>query len=221
MMKAVFVNGSPRKGWNTAQLLEAAMKGAADAGAETELIQLSEYPVTGCKSCFACKLVNSTTNGVCAVKDALRPVYERIMAADVLVIGAPVYFGNLSALSLAFIERLVFPVHQYKREENGIRPRTLPKAKRVALIADMNCPEEIMRKIGYTERIEGLGDILSELLSEEPCSVLYSCDTLQFGDYSKYDVPMFDAAVKKKQHDEVFPFDLQAAFDLGRALCGK
>ena len=38
-MKAIAINGSPRKGWNTDLLLQKALEGAAAAGAETELIQ--------------------------------------------------------------------------------------------------------------------------------------------------------------------------------------
>ncbi|MBR1834805.1 MAG: flavodoxin family protein [Bacteroidales bacterium] len=50
--------GSPRKGWNTAQLLQRAMEGAADAGAETEMVNLYDRSLTykGCMSCFACKV---------------------------------------------------------------------------------------------------------------------------------------------------------------------
>jgi multimeric flavodoxin WrbA len=57
-MKAIFINGSPRKNKNTAQMLEAAMQGAQHAGAETELIQLYDLHYQGCKSCFACKQKN-------------------------------------------------------------------------------------------------------------------------------------------------------------------
>ena len=42
-MKAVFINGSPRKKFNTAQMLQSAMSGAVDAGAETEWIDLFDY----------------------------------------------------------------------------------------------------------------------------------------------------------------------------------
>ena len=56
VLKAVFVNGSPRKKWNTAQMLESAMKGAQEAGAEVELINLYDIDFKGCKSCFACKI---------------------------------------------------------------------------------------------------------------------------------------------------------------------
>ena len=73
-MKALFINGGPRKNWTTMKMLEQAMKGASEAGAETEVIHLYDYSFHGCKSCFACKLKNAKTNGVCAIKDELRPV---------------------------------------------------------------------------------------------------------------------------------------------------
>ena len=87
-LKAVFVNGSPRKKWNTAQMLESAMKGVQEAGAECEMVNLYNIDFKGCKSCFACKLKNSKTNGVCALKDDLRPVLERCRQADVIVLGS-------------------------------------------------------------------------------------------------------------------------------------
>lgn len=218
-MKAIFVNGSPRKNWNTHMLLQEAMRGAVDAGAEAEIIHLADYPVTGCKSCFACKLKNSTCGGICAIRDELRPVYEKIMDADVLVLGSPVYFGNLTAISLAFIERLVFPVHQYKKPVNGVHQRTLPKQKKVGLIVDMNCPEEIIESIGYTKQFSGVANILGGQLSDGNCPVLYSCDTLQFSDYARYDVDVFDPEKKKYQREQQFPMDLAKAYELGKQLC--
>ena len=75
--KAMFFNGSPRKNKNTADMLQSAMKGAQEAGAETELVHLYDIDFKGCKSCFACKVKNSKCNGICALKDDLRPVLER------------------------------------------------------------------------------------------------------------------------------------------------
>ena len=55
-MKIIALNGSPRKGWNTHQMLEAFLEGAraADAETETELVHLFDLSYTGCRSCFAC-----------------------------------------------------------------------------------------------------------------------------------------------------------------------
>ena len=66
---AMFFNGGPRKGWNTFKMLEAAKAGAEKAGAETELVNLYDISFPGCKSCFACKLKNAKTEGVCILRD--------------------------------------------------------------------------------------------------------------------------------------------------------
>ncbi|MBR0203987.1 MAG: flavodoxin family protein, partial [Synergistaceae bacterium] len=78
-MKALFINASPRKNWNTHKMLESSMKGAGDAGAETKLIHLYDYNFKGCVSCFACKLKNAKTHGLCAYRDELRPVLEEAL----------------------------------------------------------------------------------------------------------------------------------------------
>ena len=54
-MKTVIINGGPRKNWNTAQLLQSAMKGATDAGIQTEYYDLYDICYSGCRSCLACK----------------------------------------------------------------------------------------------------------------------------------------------------------------------
>ena len=115
---AMFFNASPRKGWNTAKMLEAAKAGAEEAGAETELVNLYDFPFAGCKSCFACKLKNAKTNGVCALRDELRPILERARQADVLVLGSPIYFSYPTGVYRAFLERLAFPIYSY-HYENG------------------------------------------------------------------------------------------------------
>lgn len=58
MVKALFVNGSPRKQWNTAQLLQKALEGAQEAGAEVGMVNLYDRNLNykGCMSCFACKV---------------------------------------------------------------------------------------------------------------------------------------------------------------------
>ena len=119
LVNAMFFNGSPRKHFNTAQLLEKAMEGAREASAETELVHLYDYEFTGCRSCFACKVKNSKTNGVCAVRDSIRPIIERAQEADVIVIGSPVYFGYPTGQVRNLVERLLFPLDTYLVDEQG------------------------------------------------------------------------------------------------------
>ena len=119
-MKAMFINGGPRKNFNTAQLLMKAMEGAQNAGAETELIHLYDYEYSGCRSCFACKLKGNKTAGVCSIRDSIRPVIEKTQReADIVVIGSPVYYGYPTGQTLNFVERLLFPADSYLLDENG------------------------------------------------------------------------------------------------------
>ncbi|MDQ0205205.1 flavodoxin family protein [Pectinatus haikarae] len=64
-MKVLALNGSPRKKWNTAVLLQRALDGAASVGAQTELIHLYDLKYRGCTSCFACKRKDGTLGALC------------------------------------------------------------------------------------------------------------------------------------------------------------
>ena len=103
-MKVMAFNGSPRKKkWNTVTLLENALEGAGAAGAEVELIHLYDLSYSGCISCFDCKKMNREKDGVCAVKDDLTSVMERIKVADALIIRTPVYCHAESSATRAFL----------------------------------------------------------------------------------------------------------------------
>jgi len=213
-LKALFVDGGPRKKNNTAQLLENAMKGASDAGAETSLVRLYDITFTGCKSCFACKLKNAKTDGVCALKDDLRPVLQQAREADIIVIGSPVYFGYPTGEVRSFMERLLFASHSYDHFPDPSIPPEYPK--RTAMIYTMNCPEEHMEKYHYDILLGSASDHLRMVFGHS--EVLYSCDTYQFSDYSRYAAGVFDPEHKRKHHDEQFPIDMQKAYDLGKRL---
>ena len=103
MVKALFINGSPRKNGNTAQLLKRAMDGAREAGAEVEMVNLYDRSLNykGCMSCFACKLKGGK-KGVCSFKDDLQPILQKAVEADVLVCGSPNYCGYPSAALLPY-----------------------------------------------------------------------------------------------------------------------
>ena len=212
-MKALFINGSPRKKFKTAQMLESAMKGAAGAGAETEWINLFDYEFTGCRSCFACKIKNSKTNGLCAIRDSIRPVLEKAKNADVIVFGSPVYYGYPTGQLRNFVERLLFPLDTYLVDENGNRVKVRNKVVPTGLIYTMNCPEWLMEKVDYPKLLGFTGEEIGRLCGYN--EVLYSCDTYQFTDYARYDVNMFPEEAKRKTLEEQFPIDLENAYNLG------
>ena len=214
-VKAMFVNGSPRKNWNTAKMLESAMQGAAEAGAECEMVHLYDIDFHGCKSCFACKIKNSKTNGVCAIKDDLRPVLERARQCDVLVLGSPVYYSYPTGDLRSFMERLMFPVGTYMYE-NGKHITLRDKVIPTAMIFTMNCPEDYMRQIGYPPILEENTKVMADIFGYS--ETLYACNTYQFNDYSRYDFNLFSEEDKRRYRDEHFATDLQNARDLGRRL---
>ena len=140
MKKIIAINGSPRRNGNTAELLQHALRGASDAGAETELVHLYGLKFTGCLSCFYCKR-KDVAHGVCALKDDLAPVLERVKEADALIMGAPIYFMNMSAGMLAFIERLFFSNYIYSEEIPTVFPKSpLP----LIMIQDNDAPQTLL-----------------------------------------------------------------------------
>lgn len=96
MVKVLSVNGGPRKNWNTDTLLQKALEGAKSVGAQTETVHLYDLNYKGCTSCFACKRKNSKYVGHCAMKDDLSRVLEKVLESDVLFLGSPIYFGNVT-----------------------------------------------------------------------------------------------------------------------------
>src|SRR5512137_578565 len=119
-MKVYAINGSPRKNWNTAMLLEHALKGAAAKGAETELIHLYDLNFKGCTSCFACKLKGGKSYGKCAMKDGLTPLLEKLAEADAFILGSPIYFGTITGEMRSFMERLLFQYLEYTRPPGSL-----------------------------------------------------------------------------------------------------
>ena len=212
---AMFFNASPRKDWNTAKARASAAVGAREAGAETELVDLFDIQFTGCKSCFACKLKNATTGGVCALRDGLRPVLERARKADVLVFGSPIYFSNTTGAYRNLFERIAFPVFSYHFVD-GVPQCDRSKAIETASIFTMGMTEEGMRQMGYPAILESNEKSLSVVFGAS--ETLYIYDTYQFSDYSRYDVTAVREEDKRLRRDTHFTIDMDNARALGKRL---
>jgi len=208
-MKVMAFNGSPRKKWNTATLLEKALEGAASQGAETELIHLYGLNFKGCISCFACKTRGGKSYGRCAVEDDLIPVFRDIEKADAIILGSPIYFGTVSGEMKSFMERLLFPYSTYTDPPQSLLPRKI----KTGFIYTMNVPEELMKELGYIQHFKRHEMTLQRICgaSEYMCSF----DTYQFDDYSKVVADRFDPEKKALRRKEVFPEDCEKAFEMG------
>ena len=211
-MQLLAINGSPRKTWNTAQLLKQVVAGAEACGAQTELIHLRDLKYTGCLSCFSCKKIGGPSYGRCVLKDDLKAVLDKAHVADVLVLGTPFYICAESAFMRAFEERLWFQYLLYSKTKPPLSPRN----KATALIYTMNVKKEEMEAYGKDHIVARAKMLMERQFA--PCEVLLSCDTLQFDDYSKYDTDMWDEQAKRQRHETVFQQELQEAFALGQRL---
>lgn len=211
MKRIVAINSSPRRGWNTSQLVEAAAKGAEEAGAVVEVIDLYKLePFQGCISCFGCKLPK--TFGRCVVHDGLTEVLDKIGKADGLILGSPNYLGNLTAGFRALYERLVFQSLTYNKEHPNCNQHMIP----VLLITTSNCDESIYENIGYTTMLENYKQTLERFVG--PTKVMVCGNTLQVEDYTQYNWTYFDPEQKKAHHEAEFPLKLQEAYKLGAQL---
>jgi multimeric flavodoxin WrbA len=101
---------SPRPRSNTGLLLEQVLAGAAEAGADTELIPLRELTFRSCLHCGGCD-----ATGRCVVQDDWQRLYPKIRAARCLVLASPIQFSGVSGDAKAMIDRAqCFWVEKYR-----------------------------------------------------------------------------------------------------------
>jgi len=102
-MKAVAFCGSARKNGNTSILLNTALEALAAEGIETELVELAGKEIPGCKACYACF---TKTNQRCAFKkDIVNDCIAKMLDADIILLGSPTYFADMSSELKALVDR--------------------------------------------------------------------------------------------------------------------
>jgi len=102
-MKAVAFCGSARKNGNTALLLQTVLDPLTAQGVETELVELAGKEIPGCKACFGC--FKNKDQRCVFKKDIVNDCIEKMIAADVILLGSPTYFADLSSEIKALIDR--------------------------------------------------------------------------------------------------------------------
>lgn len=118
-MKIVVINGSPKgKNSNTNVMVQAFLKGAQEAGAETLSIFLSEKEIKHCKGCHICWTKGP---GQCVTNDDMLGVLSSMGGANIIAFATPVYFENISGMLKVFMDRMTMigsPHSQKDIEEN-------------------------------------------------------------------------------------------------------
>lgn len=164
------------------------------------------------QSCFACKRLEGKSYGKCAVKDDIQEVLEKVSQADGIIFGSPVYFLDITGQLRSFIERLLFPYLVYDKNYSSLAPKKMP----TAIIYTMNVTEEIMNKSGYLSTFNNVEGAIERIFTKP--LVMYSNDTYQFNDYSKYKMEVFSEEAKAEHRKVQFPLDCQKAFEIGASL---
>ncbi len=105
-MKVVGILGSPRNRGNTALLLDAALAGAAQAGAETEKLSVAGLELNYCIACGTCY-----SKGHCIYEDGVTMLQEKMMAADGIILASPNYINSVSAQLKTVMDRCSLHIH--------------------------------------------------------------------------------------------------------------
>lgn len=208
MKKIMIIDGGPRKNFNTASMLQKIAEGAAAVSSEIEVktIRLYGLDYKGCMSCMACKIKGRASN-VCKFKDALTPILEEIAEADALVLGSPIYFGDVTGQMRTFLERLAFPWLSYNDYS-----LTAPKKMPVVLVETMNGQPERNNSQGYGAMEYCIANALGQP------EHLYAYNTYQVKNYDHYELAGFSEEAKRQYREEHWEEDLKNAYEVGRRL---
>ncbi len=125
-MKILGIVCSPRLRGNTEILVRESLAKAQEAGAEVELITLAGKTITPCDGCLSCVETKE-----CRIKDDMQDIYPKLLAADGIIFGTPVYFWNVTAQAKALMDRTyVF----YGRPRVGAEKRLRNKLAGVVVV---------------------------------------------------------------------------------------
>lgn len=214
-MNIVVINASPRKNANTSKLCQKVAQAAEDNDATVEYVNLYDYTFKGCISCFACHLKNKIDDPLCILPDDIKPILEKCINADAIVIGSPIYYGSITAYAQAFLERLLFAADTYLLDENENRVSKIKRNIKTVMIYTMNVTKQLDYFNGE-DQLKIMRGYLSNIFGD--CEAFYAYDTKQFDNYDLYVNNMFDAEHKIKQEKTQLPLDLKRAYKLGERL---
>ena len=213
MKKIMVIDGGPRKNMNTAAMVAKFAEGAREAGAEVKVVRLYDLNYRGCMSCMACKMKDKIMPS-CRYKDELTDILAECAAADGLLMASPIYYGEVTAMTRAFWERLTFPWLSYR---NG--SFSAPKKMPVTFIYTMNgMPNNAADVSAHTmHNVE----MMTGLALGHQVEVIAACNTTMVKNYDRFEFADGVAEAKKAWKDAHWEEDLQKAYDAGKRMAGE
>lgn len=132
-MKVLIINGSPRKGGNTARLLKEATDIFDREGVGYELYQIGGQGVRGCMACGYC-----FTHEGCVLRDDVNRLAQALEECDGLLVAAPVYYGSANGSVISLLDRLFYSSRCDKRMKVGAAFAVARRAGTTATFDELN-----------------------------------------------------------------------------------
>jgi len=171
VFKILVINGSYRDDGITDQAVAVALETLQDAGAESEVVSLREYPIEFCLNCRECTLQPGTAPGSCVLDDGMHDLIDKIEAADAYILASPTNFGSVTAVFKRFMERLVaYAYWPWDKPYPKFRKQGLP-SKNAMLISSSAAPSWLGRfAFGSVKQLK----TTAKTIGAKPVGVLFA-----------------------------------------------
>ena len=160
-MRIVGFVGSPRKKMNTDTLVSEALRGAAEHGANTEIIYLNALNIRPCQACRKHPAPNH-----CFFFDDMQRIYEALENADGIIVGSPIFYGTVSAQTKLMIDRAnCLTWIEHDSDGKPVFTPRLEKVKKGAvilvsdIIEDPSAARLPIRLFFHDARVEPVGEL--------------------------------------------------------------
>ncbi|WP_026895893.1 flavodoxin family protein [Clostridiisalibacter paucivorans] len=102
-MKVIGICGSPREKGNTEFFIQTTLDKLNNNGVETELIRLKGKNISGCNGCYRC-----VEKKECVIEDDFQELFQKMMSADGILLGSPVYHSSITPKLKGLLDRAGF-----------------------------------------------------------------------------------------------------------------
>ena len=221
-VRKVFAINASRKTHNTAMMLKKALEGAESEGAQTQLINLHDFKVNGCKGCMACKMLKNVPPKSCLQKDELSPILEKcVYDADSVLVGGPIYFWQPGGVFRSFSERLLYPYYIYGAPAGkSYYPR---KDQKWGIIYTMGASMSEIEDFTCNKKGEDSMDALDlfykKIIGNVEELKVYMTSIVK--DFNGYELDWLNRPEKKDYHDKIWGQNLEKAYQMGKRLAIK
>jgi multimeric flavodoxin WrbA len=168
--KILGIVGSYRKGGIIDLLVSEVLAAAAEEGAQTEKIYLIDQHIEFCTNCRTCTQTPGQDPPPCVLHDDMGRILSQCRQCDGLVLGAPVNFFNVNAITRQFMERLVCFAYWPWNSRRGPGMRVKTRDKKAVLVTAAAMPAVIGRL--FTGALRAL-KITAQTLGAQPVARVF------------------------------------------------